>query len=160
MEKILRQFDNHADADLAGIVDVDRLTSEERFQAFMQIMAPHYHASTGFQRVCRTDDRKPRSVCDDWGVCLQPLSKSASHGWYWFSRRVRYWEWSSLTAASHRPASGESNPRRGRITFVSWLAHSQRTVTNCRRFFIAIYEVKFLRNSRYRKFKVFHSLCT
>ena len=78
MEKVLRQFDSQTEADQAGFLDDNRLTCEERFQAFMQLMAPHYHASAGFQRVYRTDDLKPRTVRDDWGVCLQPVSKPPS----------------------------------------------------------------------------------
>lgn len=78
MEKILRQFDNQAEADRAGLLDDSPLTCEERFEAFMELMAPYYHASAGFQRVYRTDDFKPRSIRDDWGLRLQSVSKSSS----------------------------------------------------------------------------------
>ena len=77
MEKVLRQFDSQAEADEAGFLDDNRLTCEERFEAFMQLMSPYYHASAGLQRVYRTDDLKPRTVRDDWGLCLQSLSKSS-----------------------------------------------------------------------------------
>ena len=78
MEKIFRHFRNQAEADLAAALDDDCVSCEERFKAFMQLMSPYYHASGGFQRVYRTDDLKPRSVRDDWGLRLQPVSKSSS----------------------------------------------------------------------------------
>ena len=34
----------------------------------MQIMAPYYAASPGFQRFYRVDDFRQRTVCDDWGL--------------------------------------------------------------------------------------------
>lgn len=80
MKKLLRQFDSQAEADQAASEDDDRLSCEQRFQIFMQLMAPYYHASAGFQRLYRTDDLKPRTVRDDWGIRLQPLPKSSSDG--------------------------------------------------------------------------------
>ena len=76
MEKVLRQFDRHTEADLAAAVDDDCLSCEQRFQNFMELMGPYFDASAGFQRVYRTDDLKPRTVRDDWGLRLQSLSES------------------------------------------------------------------------------------
>ena len=78
MEKVLRQFDSQTEADRAEFLDDNRLTCEDRFRAFMQLMSPYYDASVRFQRVYRTDAFKPRTVRDDWGLCLQPVSKSTS----------------------------------------------------------------------------------
>lgn len=80
MEKILREFSSHDDADSAARADDDALTCEQRFDAFMLLMAPYYAASPGFQRVYRVDDLRERSVCDDWGLRLQPLSQSQGDG--------------------------------------------------------------------------------
>ena len=80
MEKILRQFDHHAEADQTARIEDNHLTTAARFQAFMELMAPYYNATAGFQRIYRTDDLKPRTIRDDWGVRLQPLSKSSSNG--------------------------------------------------------------------------------
>ncbi len=75
MEKVLRQFDSPAEADRAGALDDDSLTCEERFKSFLELMEPYYRVSPGFQRVYRVDDFKSRSVRDDWGVRLQPISE-------------------------------------------------------------------------------------
>lgn len=80
MDKVLRQFDSQADAEQAGFLDDNRFTCEERFEVFMQLMSPYYHASGGFQRVYRIDDLKSRSVRDDWGIRLQPVSEPAGDG--------------------------------------------------------------------------------
>ena len=68
MEKILRIFESHSDAEHAAREDDSGLTYQDRFDAFMQIMAPYYAASPGFQRVYRVDDFRQRTVCDDWGL--------------------------------------------------------------------------------------------
>ena len=78
MEKVLRQYDSHDAAAEAACADDDQLTTLQRFTSFMQIMAPYYAASPGFQRVYRIDDFRKRSVCDDWGIRIQPLPQSAS----------------------------------------------------------------------------------
>lgn len=67
MEKNFRIYDSHEDAEQAARVDDDRLTCQERFDAFMKLMAPYYAAPPGFQRVYRVDDFRERKVCDDWG---------------------------------------------------------------------------------------------
>ena len=79
MEKILREFNNHEEADRAARCDDDALSCLQRFEAFMQLMAPHYAASSGFQRIYRVDDFRERTVRDDWGLRIQPLSKSKSN---------------------------------------------------------------------------------
>ena len=68
MERILRIFESHPDAEYAAREDDSVLTYHDRFDAFMQIMAPYYAASPGFQRVYRVDDFRQRTVCDDWGL--------------------------------------------------------------------------------------------
>ncbi len=78
MEKIVRTFDSHADADRAAQGDDNLLTYQDRFDAFMQLMAPYYAASPGFQKVYRVDDFRSRTVRDDWGFRLQPLSQPTS----------------------------------------------------------------------------------
>ena len=80
MEKIIREFSNHRDADRAAGEDDNALSYLQRFDAFMQLMAPYYAASPGFQRIYRTDDLRERTIRDDWGLRLQPLSESKSHG--------------------------------------------------------------------------------
>jgi hypothetical protein len=80
MDKTLRVFDNFKDAENAERVDDDQLTYEERFRIFMQLMEPYYAASPRLQRICRIDDLRERSICDDWGIRLQPLSKPKSDG--------------------------------------------------------------------------------
>jgi hypothetical protein len=67
MDKTLRIFDSFADAEVAERAHDDRLTYEERFRIFMQLMEPHYAASPRLQRVYRVDDLYQRSICDDWG---------------------------------------------------------------------------------------------
>ena len=82
MEKILRIFESHSDAEHAAREDDSGLTYQDRFDAFMQIMAPYYAASPGFQRVYRVDDFRQRTVCDDWGLRLQPIPQPPSNGQY------------------------------------------------------------------------------
>jgi len=77
MDKTLRVLDSFADAEAAERADDNQLTYQERFQIFMRLMAPHYDASPRLQRIYRVDDLYQRSICDDWGVRLQPLSKPA-----------------------------------------------------------------------------------
>lgn len=76
MDKTLRIFDNFMDAEAAERVDDDQLTYQERFRIFMQLMAPYYATSPRLQRIYRVDDLYARSICDDWGIRLQPLPKS------------------------------------------------------------------------------------
>lgn len=66
MEKILRFYDSHNDAEQAARTDDDKLTCQERFDVFMKLMAPFYAAPAGFQRVYRIDDFRKRTVYDDW----------------------------------------------------------------------------------------------
>lgn len=80
MEKILRIFDSQEAADRAANLDDRELSYQERFDSFMQLMAPYYAASPRLQRVYRVDDYRQRTVCDDWGVRVQPLPKPASNG--------------------------------------------------------------------------------
>ena len=80
MEKVFRVFESHTAAEQAARVDDNCLTFQDRFDAFMQLMAPFYAASSGFQRIYRIDDFRKRTVCDDWGIRLQPLSQSESDG--------------------------------------------------------------------------------
>ncbi len=76
MEKIFRTFENHLQAERASWEDDLSLTYQQRFEAFMQLMAPYYAASAGFQRVYRTDDLGQRTVRDDWGLRIQSLPQS------------------------------------------------------------------------------------
>ena len=80
MEKSLRSFENFEQAENAELADDDQLSYQDRFRNFMQLMAPFYAASPGFQRVYRVDDLDQRSVCDDWGIRIQPVSKPLSDG--------------------------------------------------------------------------------
>lgn len=78
MDKSIRTFENFEQAELAERADDDQLSYRDRFRNFMQLMAPYYAASPGFQRVYRVDDLYERSICDDWGLRLQPLSEPPS----------------------------------------------------------------------------------
>jgi len=80
MDKSIRTFDSFEEAKLAERAEDDQLSYQDRFRNFMQIMAPYYAASPGFQRVYRVDDLYERSVCDDWGLRIQPLSEPVSDG--------------------------------------------------------------------------------
>lgn len=80
MERVLRVFESHTAAEQAARADDNGLTFQDRFDAFMQLMAPFYATSPGFQRVYRIDDFRKRTVCDDWGIRLQPLSQPESDG--------------------------------------------------------------------------------
>lgn len=77
MEKLFRQSDSHPDAELLSQQDDNQLSMTDRFNAFMIIMAPYYAAAGRLQRIYRVDDCQQRSVCDDWGLRLQPLPQSA-----------------------------------------------------------------------------------
>lgn len=80
MERILRTFDDFESAEQAERAADAELSYQDRFRIFMQLMAPYYAASPGFQRVYRVDDLDQRSVCDDWGIRIQPVSKPSSDG--------------------------------------------------------------------------------
>ena len=80
MEKILRSFENHADAEHAAREDDNALTYQERFAAFMTIMAPYYATAGRLQRVYRVDDLHQREIRDDWRLCVQSISQSESDG--------------------------------------------------------------------------------
>jgi hypothetical protein len=80
MEKSIRTFENFEQAENAERTEDDQLSYQQRFTNFMQLMAPHYAACQGFQRVYRVEDLYQRSVCDDWGLRLQPISKPTSDG--------------------------------------------------------------------------------
>lgn len=80
MEKTLRIYDSPDDAEHAARIDDDGLTCQERFAAFMQLMAPFYATTPGLQRVYRVDDFRERTVCDDWGIRLQSLPQPKSNG--------------------------------------------------------------------------------
>ena len=80
MERIVRIFENHEEADLAAREDDNALNVQERFAAFMTLMKPYYDAAPGFQRILRIDDCRQRSICDDWGVRIQPLPEPTSDG--------------------------------------------------------------------------------
>ena len=80
MEKILRVFENHQAAEEANREDNTQLTYQQRFDAFMLLMAPYYAASSRLQRVYRVDDLHQRKVGDDWGVRIQSLPGSTSDG--------------------------------------------------------------------------------
>ncbi len=78
MDKSIRVFESFEQAELAERADDEQLSYQDRFRNFMQLMAPYYAASPGFQRVYRVDDLYERSVCDDWGLRIQPLSEPTS----------------------------------------------------------------------------------
>lgn len=80
MDKSIRTFESFEEAELAERAEDDQLSYQDRFRNFMQLMAPYYAASPGFQRVYRVDDLYERSVCDDWGLRIQSLSEPASDG--------------------------------------------------------------------------------
>ncbi|MCA9127052.1 MAG: hypothetical protein KDB22_08200 [Planctomycetales bacterium] len=80
MDKIFRSFENHHQAERAALEDDQRLDYRERFQAFMQLMAPFYAASSGFQRIYRVDDLKQRKIRDDWRLRPQPVPESPRDG--------------------------------------------------------------------------------
>jgi hypothetical protein len=78
MEKILRLFENPQAADEACREDNMQLTYQQRFDAFMLLMAPYYAASPRLQRIYRVDDLHQRKIRDDWGIRLQSVPKSKS----------------------------------------------------------------------------------
>lgn len=78
MERIFRSFSSHEEAEASARADDNALTYQERFDAFMQLMAPYYAVPPGFQRIYRVDAIGQRSVRDDWGVRIQPLPESSS----------------------------------------------------------------------------------
>jgi hypothetical protein len=80
MEKTLRTFDDFESAEQADRAVDAELSYQERFRIFMQLMAPYYAASLGFQRFYRVDDLHQRSICDDWVIRIQPVSKPSSDG--------------------------------------------------------------------------------
>ncbi len=80
MDKSIRTFESFEQAELAEQAEDDQLNYQDRFRNFMQLMAPYYAASPRLQRVYRVDDYRQRTVCDDWGVRVQPLPKPASNG--------------------------------------------------------------------------------
>ena len=78
MEKILTFCSSHEEADRIATEQDNQLTPQQRFAAFMQLMKPYYEDAPRFQRIYRIDDRQQRTVCDDWGLRLQPLSQPES----------------------------------------------------------------------------------
>ena len=62
MEKSIRTFETFEQAELAERAEDELLSYQDRFSNFMQLMAPYYAASPGFQRVYRVDDLYERSV--------------------------------------------------------------------------------------------------
>ena len=45
MDKVIRAFDTHQQADAASFEDAQRLTTAERLEAFLQMMKPLYESS-------------------------------------------------------------------------------------------------------------------
>lgn len=76
IERTLRVFDSHEDADATARNDDDSLTIEQRFEAFLKLMEPYYANAGRLQRVYRVDEFPQRTVRDDWGFRLQPVSES------------------------------------------------------------------------------------
>lgn len=63
MEKIL-----HSEAELVEQQDDNSLSCEQRFAAFMELMAPYYANAPRLQRIYRVDDLYQRTVGDDWAT--------------------------------------------------------------------------------------------
>ena len=76
IEKKLTIADDCEHAERISRAQDNELSWQERFEAFMKLMEPYYAAAGGLQRVYRVDDRKQRQIRDDWGLCVQPVSKS------------------------------------------------------------------------------------
>jgi hypothetical protein len=80
IERTLRLFDSHDQADAAARADDDAKTPQQRFDAFMELMSPHYAAAGRLQRVYRVDEFPQRKVRDDWGFRVQPVPQPESDG--------------------------------------------------------------------------------
>jgi hypothetical protein len=80
MEKVIREFDSHKDADEADWNYYANLTTTEHLEHFLKLMEPTYAAAPGFQRVYRVAELSRRPVCDGWGVGIQPVRTSEDDG--------------------------------------------------------------------------------
>lgn len=80
MEKSIRTFETFEQAELAERADDELLSYQDRFSNFMQLMAPYYAASPGFQRVYRTAELSQRPIRDDWGMGVQLTRPAKSNG--------------------------------------------------------------------------------
>ncbi|MCA9137116.1 MAG: hypothetical protein KDB00_10165 [Planctomycetales bacterium] len=80
IERTLRTFESHEHAEAAARQDDNQLSMQQRFNAFMTLMEPHYAVAGRLQRVYRVDEFPQRTVRDDWGLGVQSVSKSKGDG--------------------------------------------------------------------------------
>lgn len=66
MDKIIRTFETHEEADRASREDDAKLTTSQRLANFLQMMAPAYESSARLQRVYRTRNLDEPEVRDRW----------------------------------------------------------------------------------------------
>lgn len=71
MEKVLRQFDSHGEADKADRAYYKSLTVDQRLQHFLQMMEPVYAAHPRLQRIYRVIDRSQSPVRDGGWMGIQ-----------------------------------------------------------------------------------------
>ena len=70
MDKIIRTFDTHEEADRASRADDARLSTSERLANFLEMIGPIYESSEGLQRVYRTRNLDEPEVRDRWRMGL------------------------------------------------------------------------------------------
>jgi hypothetical protein len=70
MDKVIRIFETHDEAELAGQEDDARLTTSQRLANFLEMMAPVYGPTEGLQRIYRTRDFDEPEVRDRWRLGL------------------------------------------------------------------------------------------
>jgi CRP-like cAMP-binding protein len=66
MDKIIRAFETHEEADRASREDDAKLTTNQRLAHFLQMMAPVYESTARLQRVYRTRNLDEPEVRDRW----------------------------------------------------------------------------------------------
>ena len=70
MEKVIRTFSTHEEADRASREDDAKLTPAQRLANFLEMMAPIYESTEGLQRVYRTRNLDEPEVRDRWQLGL------------------------------------------------------------------------------------------
>ena len=70
MDKIIRSFGSHEEADRANRADDAKLTTSQRLDHFLQMMAPAYESTERLQRVYRTRNFDEPEVRDRWRLGL------------------------------------------------------------------------------------------
>ncbi|MCC9601019.1 hypothetical protein LOC67_10725 [Stieleria sp. JC731] len=70
MDKTIRTFDTHKEAERAAYDDDAKLSTSERLANFFKMMAPVYGSSQRLQRVYRTRNLDEPEVRDHWRMGL------------------------------------------------------------------------------------------